>query len=280
MRLYGPNVYEIVLADFLAALGPALIALAIAAGIWPGTLLPEPSGGAGVLAGFAGAAGLLLMLAGAGVRQNDASLDLGSGLLVATGLAWLAWGAVDGRAVPIVAGVVLAALATLVFGLRSRAIRARFKPRFLSPRQFQTMIAVADTMVDGDGREAVGSIQVAINADHLLADVDSPMTGDIRLVLVLLEWVLPIMIFRPLPFSTLGSFNRRRAVTRVVGAKGMFRDIARTLKVLACAGYYGDPRGMRSVGYRPFEERDRSKVDQSPAHYPDPFERTTVGTPR
>jgi hypothetical protein len=271
MRAYGPNVYEIVLGDYLAGLGAALVALTVAAVIWPATLLPDATVGGGVLAGFTAAAGLLLTLAGAGVRQNGAALDVGIGLLAGAALAWLIWGAIEGRALAIVAGVVVLGLGALVVGLRRRSIRARFKPRFLTPRQFQTMVAVADTMIDGDGREAISSIEVAINTDHLLADVKSATTSDIRTVLILLEWVLPIMILRPLPFSTLGSFNRRRAVERVVGATGLFRDIARTLKVLASAGYYGDPRSMRSMGYRPFDERARGHVDQTPAEYPDPF---------
>jgi hypothetical protein len=271
MRAYGPNVYEIVLGDYLAGLGAALVALTVAAVIWPASLLPDATVGGGVLAGFTAAAGLLLTLAGAGVRQNGAALDVGIGLLAGAALAWLIWGAIEGRALAIVAGVVLLGLGALVVGLRRRSIRARFKPRFLTPRQFQTMVAVADTMIDGDGREAISSIEVAINTDHLLADVKSATTSDIRTVLILLEWVLPIMILRPLPFSTLGSFNRRRAVERVVGATGLFRDIARTLKVLASAGYYGDPRSMRSMGYRPFDERARGHVDQTPAEYPDPF---------
>jgi hypothetical protein len=271
MRAYGPNVYEIVLGDYLAGLGAALVALTVAAVIWPASLLPDATVGGGVLAGFTAAAGLLLTLAGAGVRQNGAALDVGIGLLAGAALAWLIWGAIEGRALAIVAGVVVLGLGALVVGLRRRSIRARFKPRFLTPRQFQTMVAVADTMIDGDGREAISSIEVAINTDHLLADVKSATTSDIRTVLILLEWVLPIMILRPLPFSTLGSFNRRRAVERVVGATGLFRDIARTLKVLASAGYYGDPRSMRSMGYRPFDERARGHVDQTPAEYPDPF---------
>jgi hypothetical protein len=271
MRAYGPNVYEIVLGDYLAGLGAALVALTVAAVIWPATLLPDATVGGGVLAGFTATAGLLLTLAGAGVRQNSAALDLGIALLGGAALAWVIWGAIEGRALAIVAGVLLLALGALVVGLRQRSIRARYKPRFLTPRQFQTMVAVADTMIDGDGREAISSIEVAINTDHLMADVRSATTSDIRIVLILLEWVLPIMILRPLPFSTLGSFNRRRAVERVVGAKGLFRDIARTLKVLASAGYYGDQRSMRSVGYRPFEERARGAADQTPAEYPDPF---------
>jgi hypothetical protein len=271
MRAYGPNVYEIVLSDYLAGLGAALVAVTIAAAIWPATVLPDATLGGGVLAGLTAGAGLLLTLAGAGVRQNAAALDVGIGLLGGAALAWLVWGAIDGGLLPILVGAVLAVLLALVLGLRRRSIRARFKPRFLTPRQFQTMVAVADTMIDGDGREAIAAIEVAINTDHLLADVKSPTTSEIRTVLILLEWVLPILILRPLPFSSLGSFNRRRAVERVIGAKGLFRDIARSLKVLSCAGYYGDQRSMRSVGYRPFDERARGAVDQAPAEYPDPF---------
>jgi hypothetical protein len=69
-------------------------------------------------------------------------------------------------------------------------------------------------------------------------------------------------------------------VEKVIGAGGLFRDVARSLKVLACAGYYGSPAGMRSIGYVPYEERERSKVqDQTPLHHPDPFPRDRVTTP-
>ena len=37
------------------------------------------------------------------------------------------------------------------------------------------MIEVADTMIDGDGREALDPIEVAVRVDHLLARVESPM---------------------------------------------------------------------------------------------------------
>jgi hypothetical protein len=90
--------------------------------------------------------------------------------------------------------------------------------------------------------------------------------------MVLVEWVLPLVIARPMPFSTLGSHSRRRAVEKVIGADGPFRDIARTLKVLSCVGYYGNPATMRALGYRPFDERERAAgVSQAPIRHPDPF---------
>jgi hypothetical protein len=127
-------------------------------------------------------------------------------------------------------------------------------------------------MMDGDGQEVMGPIEIAIRADHMMAKIDSPVTNNIKLVMTLLEWVLPILIFRPFPFSTLGSNERRRVVAKVIGARGIFRDVARSLKMLTCSGYYGSPEGMAQVGYIPYDNRKRAQgVDQRPLIYTDPF---------
>jgi hypothetical protein len=85
------------------------------------------------------------------------------------------------------------------------------------------------------------------------------------------EWILPILIFRPFPFSMLGTHERRRAITKVIHAKGPFRNVAKALKLLAFSGYYGDPKGMAQTGFIPFEERIRAEgADQSLHSYPDP----------
>jgi hypothetical protein len=276
MRRLGPNLQEIVLGDLLAVLGLMLLAWGAAAAIWPGALLPAPTVGGGLLAGATLATGLALALAGAGLRQNRAALDVGVGLLLATALAWLAWGSVEGRAVPIAAGAVALAGFALVLILRRAAVRGRFKPRFFSPRGFETMVQIADTMIDGDGREAIDSVQVAINADHLLAEIRSPVTQELKLVLFLVEWILPLRIGRPFPFSSLGSHQRRRAVGKVIGGKLIFRDMARSLKVLASAGYYGDPETMRSIGYVPYEERpEAQRDDQTPLVHLEPAKRVS-----
>ena len=115
-------------------------------------------------------------------------------------------------------------------------------------------------------------IEVAVTVDHLLDRVDSPMRKELKLVLVLTEWALPLMVLRPFPFSVLGSNDRRRAVEKVINAKGPFRDVARSLKIMACVGYYGDQRGIAQVGFVHFARRARSQeVDQSPLAHPDPF---------
>jgi hypothetical protein len=274
MRRYGPTVQEIVLGDLLAGLGPALVLVAIAAAIWPAALLPHPVVAGGVLAGATGGAGVLLVLAGAGLRQNRAALDLGQGLLALVALGWLAWGIVALRAVPICLGALLVGVFALVTLVRRAAIRARFQPRFFSPRGFETLVAINDTMIDGDGRQVRSPEEVAVTVDHLMDEIRTPVTAELKLVLVLVEWALPLLIGRPLPFSTLGSQQRRRVVEKVIGAKGLFRDVARSLKVLSSAGYYGSPEGMRAMGYIPYEERERGRhADTTPLHHPDPFTR-------
>jgi hypothetical protein len=173
----------------------------------------------------------------------------------------------------LIAGIVLLLLLGLAVYLRRLAIQARFKPRFFSLRQFETMIVIADTMIDTDGQNALHPIEIAIRADHFMASFDALVQGDIKQTLVIVEWLLPLLLLgRPFPFSTLGSHERRRAVEKVIGASGLFRDVARFLKLLACAGYYGTPEGMRQVGYIPFDERPRAQgVSQAAARYPDPI---------
>ncbi len=271
MRVYGLNLIEMFLTDVLGVLGWLLILLAIAAAIFRGAFVASELVGGMLIAGSA-IDGVVLMLGSAGVRQNRAAVDLGYCLSALIGLGWLLNGLLSLRLGSLAAGLVILLLFVLMSGLRRLAIQARFKPRFLSLRQFETMIQIADTMIDGDGAEVLHPIEVAIRVDHLLAKIDSPLLEDIKRTLDVVEWLLPLRIGRPLPFSDLGSHERRRAVEKVIGSKGIFRDVARFLKMLACVGYYGSVEAMSQVGYVPFEERQRSTgVDQAPKEYPDPF---------
>jgi hypothetical protein len=272
VRVYGPNVYERLLTTYLARLGLLVLAWTLALALAPGTLLADSSPAGSMLGGLSVAAGIALVLAGGGVRQNRAALDVGFGLLGLVALCSIVVAALAGRGVSLFAGAVELALWLAAVLLRRAAVRARYRPRFFSPREFETMVQIADTMIDGDGREAIDPIDIAIRVDHLLDEIDYPGKPQIKLVFVLVEWVLPLVALRPLPFSTLGSQVRRSLVTRVIGAGGPFVAIARTLKILSCAGYYGNPQTMRELGCVPFDERPRALgVDQAPLHYPDPF---------
>jgi hypothetical protein len=272
MRVYGLNVVEQVLDDVLVAAGALLAAFAIVA-----LILDEAFGASGTAGGLllaaTATAGVLLALGGSGIRQNAGASFLGYELLAIATLGWTVCAFVTGAAGAAIAAGLLVVVFALLVGLRRRALRLRFRPRFLSLRNFETMIAVADTMIDGDGREAVHPIEVAVTVDHLLARVESPMRKELKLVLVITEWALPLLVWRPFPFSTLGSHDRRRAVQKVINAKGPFRDVARSLKIMACVGYYGDQRGIAQVGFVHYGLRRRSQgVDQRPLPHPDPFE--------
>ncbi len=271
MKAYGLNVVEQALDDVLVGAGWVLAAFTIVAGVMDATFATGATAG-GLLLGATALAGLLLALGGSGIRQNAAATDIGFALLAVATAGWIVAGITAGSAGALVAGLALAALLVLVVALRRRALRLRFRPRFLSLRQFTTMIAVADTMIEGDGREALHPIEVAINVDHMLDRVESPTTAQLRLVLVITEWLLPLFtVFRPFPFSVLGSNDRRRAVEKVIGAPRLFRPVARSLKILACSGYYSDQRGIRSTGFIHFEDRARHVgVDETPLVHPDP----------
>jgi hypothetical protein len=280
MRMHGLNIFESFLDDYLAGVGWLLALFTIVTAIFLHELYPSGLPG-GVLGGATVFSGILLLLGSAGIRQNRAPLDVGYGLFTLTALAWVVEGVLRGQAWAIVAGVVMGLVLVSLLVLHHEANVTRYKPRYLSIRQLETLIAVAETIIDTDGQTAVSPIDVALRIDWLLAEVDSPVKADLQLALNVTEWVLPLLILRPFPFSDLGSTTRRSAVEAVIEGggllgRGVFRTLARTLKVAACIGYYGSPDGMAQVGYVPFEERERSHVDQTPKHYPDPLLKVTT----
>jgi hypothetical protein len=271
MKVYGLNVIELFLTDFLLALGWLLVFLAVAAAIFSGPLLASGFLG-GLIVACTVLTGVMLWLGSSGLRQNRAAVEAGYFFFAASGVAWLVSGLVKFKIGALIVGAVMIALFGLMIFLRRQAVKARFKPRFFSLRQFETMVQIADTMIEADGQAEIHPVDVAIRVDHLLAQIDSPLRQDIKTVLILVEWLLPLLIGRPFPFSDLGSHARRRLVEKVIGAKGIFRDVARTLKMLACAGYYGHPEAMAQVGYIPFAGRHRSqRLDQTPKQYADPI---------
>jgi hypothetical protein len=277
MRLYGHNVLEVFLAGFLVVAGWLLILFAIVSAVFFMAVFYPAGFVGGLLAAGTAFVGVLLLFGSAGVRQNRAALDVGYGLFAVTSVGWILDGLIEVRLAPLVVGVVMVVVLVLLLINHHEADVARFRPRFLSLRQFETMIAVAETIIDSDGQEAISPFDVAIRLDRLLSEIDSPVTGDLKLALTVTEWALPLLIFRPFPFSDLGSRARRQAVEAVIEGggllgRGVFRTLARTLKVAACVGYYSSPEAMASVGFVPFEDRPRSHgVDQSPRHYPDPL---------
>lgn len=232
MKVYGLNVFEWFLVDTVTTLGWALLALGICTAALPRAFAFGPVERA-IFATAAVGVAFTLHLAGAGIRQNRAALDLSCLLLAALGSGWTVRAIWNGSTLGISFGAILVAAFAVVMFFRKEAIRARFKPRFLSLRQFETMVQVADALIEPSGPAQFSPIDIAIRVDHLLAQKDSPMREDIRQCLVLIEWALPWRVFRPIPFSDLGSFERRLAIAKVTGAQGLFRGVASTLKTLS-----------------------------------------------
>jgi hypothetical protein len=274
MRKYGMNVFELALSFWLGLSSWLCLLLAIAGLILREDVFSDAFGGGVVIGGLV-LCFAVLGLWSAGIRQNGALKDAGVVCIGLTGLLLTILGLAYGDAAAIVSGFVLLLLLALICVLQYHAVRIRFKPRFFSPRQFQTMIKIADTMIDSDGKQALNSIEIAFSTDHMFAKISSPAAiKEVRLVMLLVEWVLPLLAFRPFPFSDLGTAERRALVNKVIGSKGVLKNVAKVMKLFACAGYYGDPRGMAQVGYIPFDDRPRAQGEsQEPNVYKDPFQK-------
>jgi len=266
---FGLTRSERQLAILLTAAGWLTIVFAVAGGVLQNTFEADGFAG-GLLVAETAVAGVVLLLGSTGLRQNRAALELGYLLFFIGAAGWLALGVITGTLASIVAGVVLLAAGWAMVIMRRRAIRERFGPTFLNLRQFETMVQIADAMIDGEGDAVLSPIDIAHNVDRALEVLETPLRKDILLVLFLVEWFLPLgATLRPFTFSALGTNDRRHAITKVIAARGLFRDVARFLKVLSCIGYYSTPEAMRSVGYVPFDERERGRVDQTALTFPD-----------
>jgi choline dehydrogenase-like flavoprotein len=279
MRTRGPTVHELLLADLANALGLLVLVWAVLAIVLGTTMLPYTTVAGGALAGAGLGVGASLILAAGDVRRRRALLSLALSALGSVGALLVVLGAIAGRACPIGVGAFFLVARVPVGEVRGHATRGGYRPQWFGRRSFEAMVATADVMLDADGREALPPEQVAEHTDHLLHVIDTPLKSQIGLMFIVLEWVLPlIVLLRPLPFTALGERDRRRLVIKLTKATGpiplvarTFRTIARTMKVLTCAGYYGDPRAKRAVGFVEYEWSPRSRgVDLSPLMRPDP----------
>ncbi len=272
MRVYGPNIFESYLSLWLNIMSLTGILFSIATIFFFQKMFSVNYLLAGVLISAIFLSSIMMGLASAGIRQNRAILDPSMGYFLLIGIAWVIMGIYYSNIYFVIIGAVILLFLLFINLLRRQAIKTRFKPRFFSQRQFETIIQIADAMMDGDGKEALSPIEIAVNVDHMFSTISSPAVKQIKLVMILVEWVLPLLRFRPFPFSNLGSIERRCLIEKVIGSKGIFRNVAKALKMLICVGYYGDPKGMAQTGYVPFDDRENSQNKvQTPLIHKDPF---------
>ena len=132
---------------------------------------------------------------------------------------------------------------------------------FFSKRELRTLEKFADVAIEGHD-EDISPRRVAANIDRQVARVSSKRTRGIKLVLFLVEYVLPLLSLR-LPFSWLSKASRKRLIDRKIATphrRGPLRSLSRNLaqtKILFLTGYYGDADTFKSVHYIPPTERPK-----------------------
>jgi choline dehydrogenase-like flavoprotein len=143
------------------------------------------------------------------------------------------------------------------------ATRAHHRLHYFTPRQYRTLRAVADVLVEGHD-EQLSADDVARNTDRYLGSFNARSKWLAKIVMIGLE-VYPLLTLKA-PFSYLER-NARLAFLK----RRFYQDTARRLqpeflrmliqaairmaKQLAYLGYYGDARTHASIGYVPFSKR-------------------------
>ena len=131
---------------------------------------------------------------------------------------------------------------------------------FLKPSELRTVQAFADVFIEGE-KEVIPPETVKWNIDRYLERIRSNRTLSLRLVLFLVEHVLPRVSLPPslLPFSRMSQIRRKRFIQRRLRSPrihGALRDLAK-IRTLFVAGYYGDPSVYKSINFVPVRQRLR-----------------------
>jgi hypothetical protein len=231
MQPYSMGVVEVFVGDLSKWMGRAMLLFAVAATVWRQALTPDGFVG-GLLAGATAIVGAVLMLGGGGVRQNRAALDIGFVLWALLALGWLGRGLLPFDAMGLSVGGVLTVSAGLAWVARRHAVNTRYSPRFFSGRQFETMVQLADVMIHRVGVSDDQPIRVAADTDRELAERADIRPGQVWGGFFLLEWVAPLLMGLPIPFSDLGTHTRRRILRRAARRSRIFQPVATCLTII------------------------------------------------
>lgn len=107
---------------------------------------------------------------------------------------------------------------------------------------------------------------VTANIDRQLTLITSKRTASLKLILFVIEYVLPRSSWWPFraPFSKLKPAARKQLIQKHLQnahSTGLLRDLAR-IRTLFALGYYGDPRTHSSVGFVPVPDRPKYQPDK------------------
>lgn len=164
-----------------------------------------------------------------------------------------------------IASLVVCAV-TIVF--HSRALRARFNLHFLSGRQALAFQALAGVTIVGRDYQILSPDELTERIDSYLSSFASSRKFSLRIALLALEYI-PLGFLRP-PLSWMGAEDRILFIKkRFLNSKGALRDLIRGIKQMVYLVYYGDQKTNASIGYVPFEDRERflaMKPKEDPPH--------------
>ena len=145
--------------------------------------------------------------------------------------------------------------------------KARYKLKYLSIQQFQTLQALAEVCITGDlatNKLQIEPIKVATNVDTYLLSFRAKTKWVMKLVLTAMEFY-PLLSFHPLlslmqPDERL-HFLKKRFLTDLAFQNfprwymQLVQAAIRMSKQLCYMGYYSDPAVYESIGYVPFSKR-------------------------
>jgi choline dehydrogenase-like flavoprotein len=154
------------------------------------------------------------------------------------------------------AWLVAAAFATANLGwLHVTARRSRFGLRYLYPTQFETLVAVAETILK---KPRVTPLEVATAVDEYWAGFNGAAKNRSRLALTVL-YVWPLLSLRG-PFPLMDAegrreFFERRFITGRLWLPSVARPAIRFTMQMAYMGYYSRAETQADTKYVPFSER-------------------------
>ena len=139
--------------------------------------------------------------------------------------------------------------------------RERATVGYLNDREFRTVAAFADVFIDGQ-TELISPGVVAKRVDEQLARTWSKRTRSIKLLLFVVEFLLPLLSGRG-RFSRQPVPVRRRLIDRYLvrpSTDRLGRNLAK-VRALFLAAYYGDPVVQKAIGLVPVRDRPRFQGD-------------------
>ena len=140
-----------------------------------------------------------------------------------------------------------------VVWFRRRALASQLESRFFSPRQFETLVSLAEISVPTLPIRASDAVK---NIDEYLASFESPRRFEAHLMALGLEYIPLISLPPKVPLSRMGREERRQFVQRrFYRSRGVARDMIRGAKQLVYLGFYSDARTFSMTGFAPYSER-------------------------